>query len=180
MNFDNLLGVVTKTLNKRWDIDENYVYDFVKGEIISRWYMRAIKRKDKAGYIYFHNKNYNGKNTLGHRILFCKYHDIDYEQLPRHLKIDHINMEKNDNQIVNLRLLTHKMNHGNRPQNKNNASGFKGVFWHKKAKKWYAQIGHNKKVISLGLYACPEQARQAYNRKAKELNERENACYRLS
>lgn len=29
MNFDNLLGVETKTLSKRWDIDENYIYDYV-------------------------------------------------------------------------------------------------------------------------------------------------------
>ncbi len=41
MNFEELIGFRTITLNKRWDIDENYV----TGEIISRRLMRPIKTK---------------------------------------------------------------------------------------------------------------------------------------
>lgn len=180
MNFDNLLGVVTKTLNKRWDIDDHYIYDYVTGEIISKCLMRPIKRKHKDGYIEFPNANYNGKKTRGHRILYCKYNGIDYKQLPRHIQIDHINGIKDDNRIFNLRLVTHKMNCGNRGKQNNNTSGIKGVYWHKIAEKWRTQIGHHGKCIHLGFYNNLEDAKNAYNRKAKELNEQENACYRFS
>lgn len=176
---NNLLGVRTITLNKLYDIDENYIYDYARGEIISRRLVRPIKAKND-GYIHFHNANYDGKMTRGHRILYCKYYDIDYLSLPRHLQIDHINMKRDDNRIINLRLVTRKMNYGNQGKYKNNTSGCKGVFWHKQREKWRAQIGHHKKRIHLGYYDNIENARQAYNLKAHELNEQENACYRLN
>lgn len=40
--------------------------------------------------------------------------------------------------------------------------GSRGVFWHKGAGKWMAQIAANKKVKYLGLYPSKEEARRAY------------------
>ncbi len=118
--------------------------------------------------------------TLGHRILYCNYYDIDYLSLPKNLQIDHINGVKDDNRIVNLRLVTNKMNCGNKGKHKNNTSGIKGVSWNKQHEKWVAHIRHHKKRIHLGYYDDIEQARRAYNLKAQELNELENTIYRLS
>lgn len=94
------MGLETKS----WGIDENYIYDYTNGQIISRRLWRNITSKDKDGYILFNNTNYDGKRTYAHRILWCHYFNIDYKQLPRHLQIDHINGVKDDNRIVNLRL----------------------------------------------------------------------------
>ena len=43
-----------------------------------------------------------------------------------------------------------------------NTSGFRGVSWHKQAKKWQARIGVDNKMIYLGLFATPERAHEVY------------------
>jgi AP2 domain len=45
----------------------------------------------------------------------------------------------------------------------NNKSGFAGVYWHEKAKKWGVQIYVKNKKIYVGLFACNIEAAKAYN-----------------
>jgi hypothetical protein len=68
--------------------------------------------------------------------------------------IDHINMDRMDNRISNLREVTKSVN------TLNNKA--KGYYYHKQAKKWGAQIMINGKNKSLGLYNTPEEASNAY------------------
>ena len=82
-------------------------------------------------------------------------------------QIDHINLDKLDNRIVNLREATAAQNFANREAYTNNTSGFKGV--RKKGRKWEARIGFNGKVLTIGSSDSPEQAHAAYVAKAKEL-----------
>ena len=82
-------------------------------------------------------------------------------------QIDHINRNRSDNRISNLRDVTQKQNHQNKSKPSNNTSGHSGVRWHKKSSKWVAQITHNKKHIHLGSFASLEGAVAA--RKAGEL-----------
>ena len=84
-------------------------------------------------------------------------------------EIDHINCVKDDNRIANLRIATRGDNCHNSSKPRNNTSGFKGVDYHKHTKKWRARITVNDGQISLGYYHTPEEAHQAYCRKAKEL-----------
>jgi group I intron endonuclease len=51
-----------------------------------------------------------------------------------------------------------------------NTSGFKGVSWDKKAKKWEAQIMINRRTIFLGLFNTPEEASKAYQDKLATKN----------
>ena len=69
-------------------------------------------------------------------------------------EIDHINRNKTDNRICNLRNVTHQVNTWN--------SKHKGYYYHKRDKKYMARIALNNKTIYLGLYDTPEEARQAY------------------
>ena len=69
-------------------------------------------------------------------------------------QIDHINRNKADNRICNLRNVTSQVNQWNRNE--------KGYYYHKQAKKYCARIKVNCKPIYLGLYDTPEDARQAY------------------
>ena len=120
-----------------------------------------------TGYIHVKIK---AKAFKAHRLVFL-YH---YGYLPEF--VDHIDGDKTNNRIENLRLATRSQNGSNRPKQKDNTSGYKGVSWSKQYKKWVAQIMKNNKLIYLGLFATPELASQAYNAAAEKL-QGEFACW---
>jgi len=83
---------------------------------------------------------------------------------------DHINGDTLDNRRLNLQICTNQQNTTKRKKiNKNNTSGFRGVTWHSKNKKWIAQIVFNNKYQNIGSYKKKEDAALAYNIKAKEI-----------
>lgn len=69
--------------------------------------------------------------------------------------IDHLNGNRTDNRVENLRITT---NQGN---NQNNTKA-KGYCWRKLANKWHSRIRVDKKQIHLGYYDTQEEARNAY------------------
>jgi hypothetical protein len=77
-------------------------------------------------------------------------------------EIDHINGNRSDNRIVNIREATKAQNNRNQGIRKTNTSGYKGVSWHKKTGRWRAVIWMNRKRTSLGLHDTPEKAHAAY------------------
>ena len=81
-------------------------------------------------------------------------------------QLDHINRDRSDNRIANLRDVSHKQNMQNAGKPSNNTSGHPGVYWHKRDFKWVAQIRHNYKQIFLGCFTTIEDAVSA--RKAAE------------
>ena len=81
-------------------------------------------------------------------------------------QLDHINRNRSDNRISNLRGVTNKQNLQNASKYSHNTSGHTGVCWHKQCSKWVAQIAHNRKHLSLGLFTNIEEAVAA--RKAAE------------
>ena len=85
---------------------------------------------------------------------------------PGRLDTDHINENKLDNRRFNLRVATRSQNIANQFVGKQNNSGYKGVSWKDKNKKWVAQIRVNNKVIHIGLFDSKEEAGLAYNREA--------------
>jgi hypothetical protein len=75
--------------------------------------------------------------------------------------IDHINRNRSDNRIVNLRLANQHQNMQNAGMFKHNTSGTKGVAWRKDKQKWNAQIMHNKKHLHIGYYNNFDDAKLA-------------------
>lgn len=67
--------------------------------------------------------------------------------------IDHINGERSDNRIGNLRDVPNIENHRNEGRSKNNKSGVNGVCWDKQTGKWRAQIKVNYQRICLGRHS---------------------------
>lgn len=76
--------------------------------------------------------------------------------------IDHINGNRSDNRLCNLRECTRSENMQNvRPQS-NNTSGHPGVTWNKARQKWVAQICHRGAYKNLGGFSKYGDACQAY------------------
>jgi hypothetical protein len=71
-------------------------------------------------------------------------------------QVDHINRNKKDNRIENLREITHTNNSYNTPKSRNSTSKYKGVCLD--GKKWRAYICIKYRVIFLGFYTCETQA----------------------
>lgn len=98
-----------------------------------------------------------GSLVYNHRIAWCHF----YRELPPEF-IDHINKDRKDNSIKNLRACTLSLNQSNRKISSNNTSGFTGVFYISKIKKYKATIYKDSKPIYLGLYNSAEDAHKAY------------------
>ena len=85
------------------------------------------------------------------------------------LDIDHINENKSDNRICNLRHASRSENMFNRGKNKNNTSGMKGVTFCKGTGMWRAKMMISRKSMTIGRFKSIEEASVAYFEKAKEL-----------
>ena len=66
------------------------------------------------------------------------------------LQIDHVNHERDDNRIENLRMVTNSINGKNTKMHKNNTTGVTGVTLDKNRNKYKAQIVVNHKLDNLG------------------------------
>ncbi len=83
---------------------------------------------------------------------------------------DHINRDTLDNRLVNLRVCNESENQHNTGKPKHNTSGYKGVYWHIRSKKWIAKIKLKKKSIHIGCFDDIGNAVMAYNKVALELH----------
>ena len=132
-----------------------HLFDYKDGQLI--WRVSNTNRvqvgdvagtANSGGYIQI---MVNGKSYVAHQMIWV-YHNGD---MPKGLEIDHINRQRGDNRLDNLRLVTHQENHFNR-------SKTKGYAWHKVKGKWIASIRVNGKKKHLGYYDNEQDARQSY------------------
>lgn len=84
--------------------------------------------------------------------------------------VDHVDMNPLNNQKTNLRVTNKANNMKNRNKQNNNTSGFKGVSWNKKDKKWRATIQCDGKWKFLGNFDTEYEAANAYDDAAEELH----------
>jgi hypothetical protein len=95
-----------------------------------------------------------GRRYGAHRLAWL----VTYGEWPKG-EIDHINGNRADNRIANLRDVSHSQNQRNlhRPRS-DNRTGVLGVSWHAQTGKWRARLNDR----HLGLYASAEEAGAAY------------------
>jgi DUF4097 and DUF4098 domain-containing protein YvlB len=118
-----------------------------------------VKSGSEAGWIDSYGYRVIGidkKGYKGHRLAWLWY----YGRWPEN-EIDHINHNRGDNRIKNLREVSHQENVKNRSRPRNNTSGHVGVHWYKGQKKWCANIESNGKKIYLGSFKEKEDAVKA-------------------
>lgn len=93
-------------------------------------------------------------------VLIWVWHHANW---PKH-DLDHIDMNKTNNRITNLREATRSQNFANKLKQANNTSGYKGVCWSKAAGKWQVRVGKE----YVGLFETVEEGSAAYLRRATE------------
>lgn len=120
----------------------------------------AGSRKQAADYI---RVGFNGREYPAHRLIWW----LVYGSLPSAF-IDHINGDRTDNRLCNLRLATDAQNKRNVGMRSHNTSGFKGVTWDKANNRWLAHATHNGRGVHLGRYDKKEDAAEAYRQFARE------------
>lgn len=119
---------------------DDFVFDLVGDQ---SWYLHKYVQRN----FYVMGK---AKPALLHRVIM---------DAPKGVEVDHIDGDKLNNQLSNLRLCSHQQNqHNRRFLNKNNTSGFKGVFFDKRRGAWYCQIKVNGKqrTIAAGFLTAKE------------------------
>jgi len=84
-------------------------------------------------------------------------------------QLDHIDGDKTNNKITNLREATNKQNQENVPLQVNNTSGYRGVSFDKRLKKFRAYVCHNRQQITLGLFDTSELATSAAQKARDQL-----------
>jgi hypothetical protein len=99
-----------------------------------------------------------GRKMQAHRLAWLFVHGQD----PGGKAIDHINGNRSDNRIANLRLATPLENNRNQGKRSGTSSAYKGVSWYKRKKKWVAQIRMNGRSTHLGYFHDEEAAHYAY------------------
>lgn len=110
----------------------------------------------------------DGRTYLVHRLIWLYVHGA----FPT--EIDHINGNRIDNRISNLRDVTKKENAKNSAKRRDNTSGVTGVCWHKSLKKWFARINAEESPLSLGYFDNFGDAVIARKKAEKEYGYHEN------
>jgi hypothetical protein len=100
----------------------------------------------------------NGIIYMASRIVYIMH----FGEIPKGYEVDHRDCNPFNNCPDNLRLATHLTNQYNKTKYRNNASGYKGVYWYRYTSKWCARIVVNKHCIALGYYYDIKDAAAAY------------------
>lgn len=128
-----------------------------------KWY---VHESTKTFYAARQSPKVNGKQ---HAIFM---HHIILGQPPKGLEIDHKNGQGTDNQRHNLRFVTRRQNQQNQRNGRKKTSQLPGVTWHKRNKRWQAQIRINGHRTYLGQFESEIKAFKVYCQAVEGLGEK--------
>jgi len=122
-----------------------------------KWHLKNTGKNLYAARGIWDNDRGNNRFIRMHRLIMGASGSI---------QVDHINRNTLDNRRCNLRLCDNAQNHWNSGVKRNNTSGFKGVDWLKKNKKWRARLHFHGKEVHIGCFKNKLDAALAYNEAA--------------
>lgn len=107
----------------------------------------------------------DGKHYLAHRLAWFYVHGT----WPPH-EIDHINRDRADNRLINLRLATKSQNMVNGNLRSDNTTGHKNISWHKGSQKYRVVIQKDGKQYQVGMFTEIDEAIRARDDAARRLH----------
>lgn len=133
---------------------EVFSIDPIDGRLIALAPTRHRNSGEEAGYknnIGYRQVAFDGKIYSVHRIAWALYHG----EHPT-AEVDHINGDRSDNRLCNIRLATSAQNNQNRRLGTRNKTGIKGVFRVKWAAstRWRVSIGHSQGEYYITHFQC--------------------------
>ena len=140
-----------------WVTVDDLAYCYSNGEMLFFTNAKNIslfigKPVSKIAVGYAASRDNNGKPCLVHRLLLGASEGG---------VVDHINRNKKDNRLENLRLTDKSVNAFNTGVRKNNKSGTTGVWFRRDTKKWSAEIKKDGVKHCLGSFLTKEEAMKA-------------------
>ena len=163
-------------INEVWRSVDGYMNYQVSniGRVRNATTGKMMKLTDNGrGYLRLTLTNHEGQKP------FCIHQLVAQEFLEKPVgdgevyEVDHINRNKLDNQVCNLRYVTRSQNNINRSKpirKRTTSSQYKGVSLVKKTGKWKAQINIDGKNVYIGLFISEQEAAMAYDLKAQEVH----------
>lgn len=136
---------------------QNSIVDASDFEWLSQWNWYA-EWSPKTKSFYAARRDENNSYVCMHRFILG---------LTSKKQGDHENHNTLDNRRNNLRSCTIQQNRFNQKIRVNNTSGFKGVSWCEKLKKWWSYIRVNGRTLHLGYFLLIKDAARAYDKAAK-------------
>ena len=126
------------------------LFEYRDGKLYNK-YTRSHKSliNEEAGSITsygYRSVMFNNKNIKTHRIIYMMFNDT----LPK--EIDHIDGNRLNNNIDNLRAVTSCQNKCNAKLRADSKSGINGISWSKTNKKWHAYLNINNKRKNIGFF----------------------------
>lgn len=151
------------------NIDWHKIF-YIKDDVLYNKVERRYNKKDEpAGYVRHDGRvliTYKKKTRYASRIIW----EMTNGQIPEGMEIDHINRNKWDDRIENLRLATKTQNQHNRAVHAGKpVKGFSAIRRADGSVVYRPKLKHNRKTHNLGTFNCPTAARVAYMKAKQDL-----------
>ena len=162
---------ITGIINEEWRSVSGYAnyqvsnFGRVRNVKTERILKPRVGGSGKCYFIVALYKDNTRANSYIHRLVAQEF----IENSDNKKYVDHIDHNKTDNTILNLRWVSNSENSMNRTKQANTSSKYKGVCFRKKENKWVANIMLNGRRKHIGYFTNEKHAAGKYNEAAIDL-----------
>ena len=145
------------------------LFYYKDGKLFNKISRGSAKKDAEAGYIAedgYRRVRVDGRYYYVHRLVWFL---LTNKEVPEDLFIDHIDGNRLNNHIENLRLATSLENQYNKARQSNGTSQYKGVWYDAVKGFWKASIRFQDKRLYIGQFETELEAAIAYDRLAIEI-----------